>query len=174
MHSRNSGRNTDSWLLENDLTSEEIYSSDFLKGFTGREPFEILPLQLWRSSRKLAHEVLFFKKKKLPLHQQYGALNQQSLETREGQRSFWTLKKGHCSGENVKWFFFLGDFRNDRARTNSGQDRTYSPKSCLFNNKDSHRLSETLQPSAIKREIRASRYFNHVCTWALDSSVYRC
>lgn len=23
---------------------------------------------------------------------------------------------------------------------------------------------ETLQPSAIKREIRASRYFNHVCT----------
>lgn len=93
----------DSWLLENDLTSEEIYSSDFLKGFTGREPFEILPLQLRRRpQQKAGTESCFFFK--LPLHQQYGALNQQSLATREGQGSFWTLKKGLCSGENVKWF----------------------------------------------------------------------
>lgn len=100
MHSRNSGRNNDSWLLENDLTSEEIYSSDFLKGFTGREPFEILPLQLWRRPQQKAGTESYLKKKKknLPWHQQYGAFNQQSLETREVQRSFWTLKKGHYSG----------------------------------------------------------------------------
>lgn len=65
MHSRNSGQNNDSWLLEIDLTSEEIYSSDFLKGFTGREPFEILPLQLRRRpQQKAGTESYFFLKKK--------------------------------------------------------------------------------------------------------------
>lgn len=46
MRSRNSGRNKGSQFLENDSTSDEIYSNDFLNVFTWEGTCEILHLQL--------------------------------------------------------------------------------------------------------------------------------